>query len=140
MYRRAISSISRGSWPVSPLRDAVQLRQQLRDSLREALRARDAAAITALRSALSAIDNAEAVEDNSPRTPRLGVGAGDVQRRVLSAPELLEIIRREIRERVQAADQYATLGQSAAAERLRAEVAVLKTQLDDGTKGRVEPS
>ena len=98
--------------------------------MKEALRARDAAAITALRSALSAIANAEAVEDKGTRRPRLGVGAGDVERRVLSPRELLEILRREISERVQAADQYATLGQSAAAERLRTEAAILETQLE----------
>lgn len=113
------------------MQDAVQLRRKLRDSLKDALQARDAAAITALRSALSAIDNAEAVEDKGTHRPRLGVGAGDVERRVLSTRDLVEILRREVTERVQAADQYALLGQSAAAERLRAEAAVLEMLLEN---------
>ena len=46
---------------------ADDLRARLREALRTAMRARDSAAVSALRSAMSVIDNAEAADlDNAP--------------------------------------------------------------------------
>ena len=100
------------------------IQERLRQSLREAMRARDQAAVSALRSALSAIANAEAV-DPAPNKVRLGVGAGDVPRRALSEDEVLAIIRSEIDERHQAGAEYDRLGQPEVTQRLSAEAAVL---------------
>lgn len=66
------------------------LQARLRVALREAMKAKDAVAISALRSALSAVGNAEAVapaEPGAPFRPTLGVGAADVARRELSLDE-----------------------------------------------------
>jgi hypothetical protein len=65
--------------------DPVRLRQLLRERLKLALTARDRTAVAAFRSAIGAIDNAEAVEALAPaRGPtdvRLGVGAADCSTR-----------------------------------------------------------
>jgi uncharacterized protein len=95
-------------------------------------------AASALRSALSAIANAEAV---SP-PPSLatassshiagavpGVGAGEARRRHLSAAELDEIVQTEISERQQAARTYDRTNHSDRALRLRAEASVLASVL-----------
>jgi uncharacterized protein YqeY len=109
------------------------LRQTLRAALRTAMKARDETATSALRSALSAIDNAEAVEAPTPPTAGSGpiagavdgVGAGEAPRRALSAVEVVAIVQSDIDERVAAAGEYDDLGRMEEAARLRAEAAVL---------------
>jgi len=95
------------------------------------LKARDATSVAALRSALSAIDNAEAVDRSTP-TARLGVGAADVARRELSTEEVLAILRTEVAERTSAAAEYELLGRTEQAARLRAEAATLASYLEEG--------
>ena len=106
-----------------------EARQRLRDALTEALVERDAPALAAIRSALAAIANAEAVEHSGPAKPKLGVGAGEAARRELSTEEVLEILRAEIGERTSAAAEYEKLGRREAAIRLRAEAAILERLL-----------
>jgi len=50
----------------------------------------------------------------------------DVDRRPLSAPEVIGIVRGQVDERLSAADQYEQLGKDEHAERLRLEAAVLR--------------
>lgn len=108
------------------------LRQALRAALTPALKGKDRTAVSAIRSALSAIDNAEAVPTppGSVPTPSqaptgvLGVGAADVPRRELSATEIDTIVATEIQERREAADQVAATHPDRAAT-LRAEADVL---------------
>ena len=107
-----------------------RLRERLETALREALRARDRVAVAALRSAVSAIDNAGAVEGPSRFRPRLGVGAADVARRELSLHDVEGIVRAEIADRVAAAADYERLGRAGEANRLLAEAAVLESHLD----------
>jgi uncharacterized protein YqeY len=94
------------------------------------MKARDTTAVAALRSALSAIDNAEAVEHTGPTT-RLGVGAADVARRELSATDVVEILRAEVAERISAAAEYERVGRPERAARLRAEAEALLSHLGD---------
>ena len=108
---------------------------RLRAALADALRRRDQVAVPALRSALSAIGNAEAV---SPPTAGAGTssahiagaaagpGAGEASRRSLTAAEIDQIIRAEIGERARAAEGYDRGGQPGPAQRLRAEAEVLQ--------------
>jgi uncharacterized protein YqeY len=89
------------------------LPERLRAALPTAMKARDATAVAALRSALSALANAEAVA--APASARsastegviagaaTGLGAGEATRRSFSERETVEIVRREIREREEAA-------------------------------------
>lgn len=120
------------------------MRANLRDNLKTALKARDHIAITALRSALAAIENAEAVpvDPPSPSVPEnevtgnehiagstAGLGAADAERRHLTEADLLSIVEKEVRERSVAAQEYERLGRDDLAERLRAEAEVLSRHL-----------
>lgn len=111
------------------------MEEQLRAGLRTAMRSRDAAATAALRSALGALGNATSVPVQAPAPTgdehfagsAVGVGAAEAPRRTLTPAEEAAVVRAEISERETAAAQY---GPGAAADRLRAEAAVLKSYLD----------
>lgn len=112
------------------------LRAALSAGLVPAMRARDAVTVSALRSALAALGNAEAVPSGDrPRAgameeAALGVGAADVPRRELSEDEVRAVVEQEVAERVQAADRLRALGRPADGERPEAEAAVLRGLLD----------
>ncbi|MFI5609612.1 GatB/YqeY domain-containing protein [Amycolatopsis sp. NPDC051903] len=116
------------------------MRASLRAGLTTALKNRDRVATTALRSALAAIDNAEAVPVDQPLSTAagdehvvgaaLGVGAAETARRELTDTDVRAIVAHEVRERTTAADKYERLGRTDAAERLRAEAVVLKQHLE----------
>jgi uncharacterized protein YqeY len=125
------------------------VRDRLRHALTAAMRERDSVAVAALRSALGAIDNAEAVDAaqrGAPAAshPRLagtvaGLGAGEVPRRELTEPELETVVRAEVAERAAAAADYDRAGRADRAERLRGEAAALAAQLTTppGRSGRL---
>ena len=94
---------------------------QMRADLLRARKARDKTTEVALKRALAAFDNAGAVA----HTP----DAVEVPRRELSHDDLVGIIRGEIAEADAAAQQYDAGGQPDAAEKLRAESAVLAAYL-----------
>ena len=136
------------------------LRDRLRRALPAAMKAQDRPAVAALRSTLAEIDNAEAVdpeewpddmdEDSYPAGWEAadtgtavvdpshagfagavaGVGATEVKRRTLSAEEIEEIVRGEIEMREYAVATLESVGMGEKAERLRAEVNVLRSHLD----------
>jgi uncharacterized protein len=117
---------------------AQHWRTTLRDALLAARKDRDAVRVSALRSALSAIDNAEtpdgvAVEPVSATIAGavIGVGAAEVARRELSDEQIRELVRREIDERLNAADQFTAGGHTERADSLQAEAAVLTDLLGD---------
>lgn len=91
------------------------------------------AAVAPLRSALAAIANAEAVDRPASagdglaieQTP-VGVGAMEVERRVLTAAQ---IIHAKVAEREAAARDYERAGRPDCAEQLRREAAVLSAHL-----------
>lgn len=117
------------------------VRQRLRAALPAAMKSRDQAAVAALRSALAAIDNAEAADaapaPTGPGTADFagtvaGLGAGEVPRRVVTESDAVAVVRAEIAERLAAAAGYDAAGrpeQAARADRLRAEAAALTTHL-----------
>jgi uncharacterized protein len=105
------------------------IRTRLRRALGAALKARNAAAISALRLALSAIGNAEAV-DPGPGRPAWtgsahfagavsGLGAGEAERRDLSEADVAMIVRAQAAERESAAAEYERSGYAEAAAGLR---------------------
>lgn len=106
-----------------------EIRAQLRAALTDAMHERDAAAVAAYRSALAALDNAEAVPSDE-RAGALedapeGVGATEAPRRVLTGHEVQFLIAREVDERETAAASYDRLGQPDRAQRLRDEADAL---------------
>jgi uncharacterized protein len=140
-----------------PPAEAGNVRDRLRRALPAAIKARDTAAVAALRSALAAIDNTEAVDpdaegpwpieaDADPEAeddadgvgvgPEFagtvaGVGAGEVARRLLTDAEMEEVVRAEVVERQLSARLYENAGQLDQAERLRREARLLNAHLDD---------
>jgi uncharacterized protein YqeY len=114
---------------------------RLRLALAESLRARDTIAVSALRSALGAIGNAEAVEpgaapptgSGSPHVAGTvaGLGAAEAPRRSLSAAEIEQIVRAEAAERERAARDYERAGHADRAGRLRREARLLLAVLTD---------
>lgn len=110
----------------------------MRQALPEAMRARDKAAVSALRATLAALDNAEAVPvgeaelrgtalEESP----VGVGVAEAQRRELSEASVADIVRAEVAERLEAADRLTAPAHADRAARLRAEADVLLRFLGD---------
>lgn len=117
--------------------NTTELRDVLRADLKTALRARDRTSMSALRSALSAIDNAGsvptaaragAIEDAS-----VGVGTTETARRELTSTQLQGILRREVDERHAAAAECETAAPDSA-ERLRAEAAVIAPYVSEVPK------
>jgi uncharacterized protein len=115
------------------------VRDLLQRALREALKARDKVAVSALRSALGAIDNASAVPPGpapvtATTSPHVagaaaGLGAAETGRRNLSAQEASAIVRAEVAERQAAARDYDRTGHTERAGLLRREADILASVL-----------
>jgi uncharacterized protein YqeY len=119
------------------------VRARLRLALTGALRARDAIAVSALRSALSAIGNAEAVDPGPAAAgadgpyvagAATGLGATEARRRSLSPAEAEQVVRAEAGERQRAAGEYERAGHADQAGRLRREARVLMSVVTDGDR------
>ena len=115
------------------------MRSRLRHDLRAAIKARDRTTTRALRSALSAIENAEATE--VIRDPRVatgseyvagstaGLGAAEVERRVLSESDVHALMQAQVDERLLATEEYERCARGDLASELRAEADVLRQYL-----------
>ena len=104
------------------------------------MKARDTVAVSALRSVLAAIANAEAVPPAAPSagsSPAVtgdqyvagstaGLAATEAGRRELTGEEVAEIVRAEAAERRAAARQYHAAGQAEQAGRLLREAQVIE--------------
>jgi uncharacterized protein len=117
----------------------MSLPLRLRQALPEAMRARDRAAVSALRSALAALDNAGAVPVDEAviragaiEQAPVGAGATEAVRRELGEREAADVVRAEVDERLEAAALLTGPAHTGRAERLRAEAAVLRGFLDAG--------
>ena len=114
------------------------LRHALRRDLAMAMKAREPDAVAALRAAIAAIDNAEAVPAPEARQAatsshiagaRAGLGAAEAARRDLSNSDQRAILRDKITGYTAEADRYEALGQSDAAARLRTQARLLSAYL-----------
>ncbi|MET8774867.1 hypothetical protein ABZV58_07550 [Nocardia sp. NPDC004654] len=106
------------------------LRARLRAALPAAMKTRDRHVDAAVRSALGAIDNAEAIEIGDARAGAIedsvaGLGGAEVERRQLSEADIQGIVRAEIAERLTSAASYDELGRADRGEVLRAEADAL---------------
>jgi len=113
---------------------AVEMKARMRGDLLGALKAKRADEIAVLRSLLAAIDNAEAPPIDT--APAFGTSA-EVERLLLTEAQLREVLRREMEEREQAAEELARLGQGDHADALlrQAEIAARYFTPDAGTTG-----
>ena len=114
------------------------LRDALRRDLASAMKAREPDAVSALRTAIAAIDNAEAVpvpDQQQASTSshiagaRAGLGAAETARRPIGSSQQMAILRDQVAGYTTEADRYDALGQQAAAQRLRAQARLLTTYL-----------
>jgi uncharacterized protein YqeY len=114
---------------------AQPLRAEMRRALTAAMKARDASAVRALRSVLAAIDNAEAADlSAAPRQESgliaggvAGLGRGEVARRTVTEQDVRDALSTAVAEREAAVLQYDALQRPDEAQRLRDEVAVLRS-------------
>ena len=120
--------------------DPQALRAALRRDLVSAMKAREAESVAALRTAIAAIDNAEAVPAEGTRQAttsrhfagaRAGVGATEAARRELSGGDIRAILDDQIAGYTREADGYDALGQADAARRLRNQARLLAAYLPD---------
>ncbi|GAB3073108.1 hypothetical protein GCM10027215_09660 [Nocardioides zeae] len=103
-----------------------------------ALRARDRTAVSALRTTIAAIDNAEAlpVDVAVPSTSGpvagavSGLGATEAVRRDLTSADLAALLTTQVEERRTAADEVERHGRDADAARLRREADVVTAYRD----------
>ena len=112
------------------------LRERLRAALKTAMKARDRDTVSALRSTLAAIDNAEAVDASAMAPGALaieqspvGVGVAEVERRNLTEDQVAEIVRTEIADREAAARDYDRRGSTEHAELLRTQARAIAALL-----------
>jgi uncharacterized protein YqeY len=115
-----------------------EFQRRLREALRAAMKAKDTVAVSALRSALAAIGNAEAVSVAAPADgaapsgsrhvagAAAGLGAAEAPRRELASADVAAIIAAEVAERRDAARQYDSTGHGDQAARLRREAEVIE--------------
>jgi hypothetical protein len=101
------------------------LRSRLRAALLDARRARDAETVSTIRTALSALENAEAVPTHGPTGGALedaptGVGATEAARRVLSDADEVAVLDAEIASLHEAGRAYACSAPERAAAARRA--------------------
>lgn len=99
------------------------MRERMKRELTRAMKARDAVRVSVLRTTLAALGNAEAVHDVTAKPA--GLYSTEAERRELSVIEEREVVGREHRELLAAAQEVARLGQESAAAELRAKAEVL---------------
>jgi uncharacterized protein YqeY len=102
--------------------------ERLKADLRAAMKARENVRVTTLRTMLSALDNATAVEADIRIVPLEG-RTPDVPRRELSEEEQLDLLQREAEGRRSALAQYERLEKEEVVARLRAELDVFAPYL-----------
>ncbi|WP_264014833.1 GatB/YqeY domain-containing protein [[Mycobacterium] manitobense] len=100
---------------------AQAMRTHLRRALAAALRAKDTEVVSALRTAIAAIDDAEAVDPAA-----YDAGTTEVARRSLSSDDVRAVLRAHVDGFLTEADGYDALGRQDAAARLRRQADVLR--------------
>ncbi|HEY7722207.1 MAG TPA: hypothetical protein VIB11_10245 [Pedococcus sp.] len=110
------------------------LRSRMRADLVAAMKAHRPEVVAALRTAIAALDNAEAVAPAAARTEAAsehlagttaGVGSTEAERHRLTLDDVRAVLRAQVAERGADADRYDAHGQHEAAGRLRREAEAL---------------
>jgi len=123
-------------------RPATDLRAVMRAGLKDAMRSRDRLAVSALRSGLAALDNAEAVPaehaaraggDSPIAGAAVGLRATEADRRELTAEDERSLVLAEVAERREAAAEIDRAGHPDRAADLQHEADVLEAVLADST-------
>lgn len=118
--------------------NASQFRAELRRELRVALKSRQPESVSALRTLIAALDNAEAVpvDADLPRSidgviahASLGVGSTEAARRELEMTDVQAILRELLDDYGTQARQYRSIQQFEAADRLERQADVVRAHL-----------
>lgn len=111
--------------------DDSTVEARMRADLTQAMKARDHLRVTALRTALAAIANAEAppAVPSAWTEPVMGKSQ-EAPRLVLTAADVDEVVREQIATRLAGAQELDAIGQLDEAATLRAEAAALQPYLD----------
>jgi uncharacterized protein YqeY len=109
------------------------IREQLKAALAQAMKARQSHVISTLRSILSEIDNAEAVDVTLSSVPVVGLSK-DLPRKILSEEQMQDILQNQYDEIELSFTEYKRLGKQEEAEQLRMELEVLAAYLKDPGK------
>ncbi|WP_040884729.1 hypothetical protein [Janibacter sp. HTCC2649] len=119
-----------------PRPSVAEIRTQLRAALKNAMKERDKLAVSALRSGLSAIDNAEAITTEPPAASdaespiagaAIGLGVTEAARRELTVDDVRALLRTEVEERREAATEIEGAEHPDRAADLRREADVLES-------------
>lgn len=121
------------------------LRGLMRTGLVAAMKARRPEEVSALRTAIAAIDNASTVAVAEPASAagsegpaasegpiagaRIGLGAAEAERRALTPADLRHLLQAQIDDRIAEAERYDAHAAHDAAERLRLEASALEPYL-----------
>jgi uncharacterized protein YqeY len=105
--------------------DVTSLLDRLRTDLRVAMKARDRDTVTALRTALAAVANAEAPPADGAPLEAHG-HLLEHERLVLTGDDVARILREQVAERRDTIERIGAHGPDAAVAALRAEIAVLE--------------
>ena len=106
---------------------ATALKERLRADLKTAMQARANGELRVLRTLIAALDNAEAVPGENRCVPRaFGEPGAEVARRELDGEAIGGLLGSEIETRLSAAADYDRHGETAEAERLRREAALVE--------------
>lgn len=124
--------------------NAASIRDALRSAVLQSMKERDRDALAVYRTALAAIDNAEAIPVDEPQQAAgpielspTGPGRTDAPRRALTEGDMVEIVRQEVHERRTAAAALAG-AEPTAAQRLCREADLLESLVDPaGEEARI---
>src|SRR5690349_3291686 len=111
----------------------IPVREQLKAALGKAMKARQSQIVSTLRSILSEIDNAEAVELTAAMVPVVGL-SNDVPRKMLSEEQIQHILQTQYAEIQSSHAEYKRLGKNEEADQLKMELEVLQPYLKDAAK------
>ena len=111
----------------------MSLREQLKADLLKAMKARQNNVVATLRSLLSEIDNAEAVELDKSMVPVVGL-SNDVPRKVLTEEHIQNILQNEYNNIQGSLAEYKRLEKHEEAGKLQMESEVLAHYLKDSEK------
>ncbi len=106
------------------------LRERLKDGLKAAMKARQPEVVSILRSTLSEIDNAEAVETDTDYVPLAG-RTKDVPRKVLTEVDVRQILQKELDEITAVITTYQQRGKNNEAAPLQKQASVLSQYLQN---------
>lgn len=120
----------------NPTNTQELVRDKLRTALLRAMRDRDPETVSALRSVLGALDNAESSGIIAPRAGAIeasavGIGRADAARRELTDADVCHVIQMEIDERRRAAEEYARAGRPERVAGIEREIAAIRAALGE---------